>query len=494
MHLLIHYSRTAKVHTHIHASTSISTPHSDVVETIFAAMPETTSKCLRRLACIPTNRPVFISALMTFWQSEVGGLDWNKLYGVLAEVLDSGCMSLVLDEGYPSFVLLHPLVSTYLKKGLDGDADALLLDAYRTSAGMPEDCFKEEDVNTWIQMQWDGYFHSHAPEHMHKVAPHLVDKIFADGRWLLSQHDSTKVDKLCADYKRYGTSAQVRRITEALEVAAPALRRHPWEVVPQLLSRLRGVEDLTAFCADLTEGARAARPEDKFMLWLTPMFEADAFDPAPEDAIGSAATCVGFYKEYVVTGHEDGRVVLWSMRDGKKVRELVGHTAAVHGAVCTEGGELATGSKDEEVGARIRVWNLETGEAVVQGSLPKDVIKSETSAFNVKVLLGRTGTDVRDHDDESYGSYNKKNIVTDTVLVEHQDDVEEINCHTFVGWEAHPAAASMTLGCNIAEVKMRDVDGQLVVATGDAHGRMLLFKLMTHDAPRPADGNGSDSD
>ena len=447
---------------------------------LFSVMSETSSACLRRLAPVPTNRSVAIPALMTFWRAEVGGLDWNKAYAVLAELLDSGCVSLVLEDEYT--VLVHPLVSQYLKKGLDGDEHSLILNLYREMSGMDEDCFKPEDMDAWVQMQWDGYYHHHAPSHFHAVAPHLVDKMLEDGRWLLSQHDASRVDKLVSDYKCYGSTEPVKALASALEDARASLRRHPWEVIPQMLGRVRGrkCDVLRKFASDLTEGSRAATPADKYLMWLNPLFDEKTFNSA-ETEVDSAGSCVGFFKDYVVTGHKDGRVVLWNIRTGKKEKELLGHKGAVHGVVSTESGKLATGSKDEETGSRIRLWNLETGEGEVQGSLPKDAEKPADRLFPYKVTLGRTGTDIRDHDEDSYGGYNTNHIVTDTILVEHTEDSETINCHTFMGWDSNIVAASLTLGCAVAEARATERDGQLLVASTDEHGRMLLFKLMTND-------------
>ena len=464
-------------------------------------MPEINRKCLKRLAAIPEKRAVAIPALLTIWQNEVS--DWNQLYAVLAQLLDYGVGSLVIEEDYS--LLLHPIVVEYLKKSYSGNADSEIVELYQSKNGI-DPCNNEGDkspedldleLERWINVPWDGYFHTHMPEHLLATRPDLAEKMYSHSYWVLAQHDACGVDKLLSNIERAGSKGTVaKEVKEALIDARPQLRRHPWEIIPQLVGRLAAssIQDLKFFAGALQEHSRPAQPIDKHALWLAPMYGMNPFDPNCNKC-DSEATCVGFFKEYIVTGHKDGSVQLWHLKNGKPFKQLKGHEGAVHGIVCAAGDVLATGSKDEEQGRRIRVWDIETGKGEVLGVLekPPQGIERPDQKFTVKVTLGRTGTDITDHDEEGYG-YSSRHIITDTVLVETEDDSEEINCHTFVGWDANVIATSLTMDCKIHEVKTLEHNGQLLVATSDSLGRMLLFRLMTNEVDNDIVRNESDSE
>eukprot|EP01060_Flectonema_neradi_P033136 TRINITY_DN5461_c0_g3_i1.p1 TRINITY_DN5461_c0_g3~~TRINITY_DN5461_c0_g3_i1.p1 ORF type:complete len:1201 (+),score=319.98 TRINITY_DN5461_c0_g3_i1:58-3603(+) len=477
----------------------------DKLDAVFNVMPELNKKCLKKLAAIPEKRAVAIPALLTLWQEEV--TDWNQLYAVLAQLLDYGVGSLVIEEDYS--LLLHPVVVEYLKKGYSGNPDNELVELYQTKNGITATDMdsektaeeKEEELKLelerWVAIPWDGYFHSHMSEHLLAARPELAQKLYSHPYWILAQHDACGVDKLLSNIEASGRKGTVvDAVAEALTSAKDQLRRHPWEIIPQLVGRLAvsPVEEVQFFAGTLREHSRPAQPIDKHALWLAPMFGMNPFDPECNKC-ESEATCVGFYKEYIVTGHKDGTVQLWHLKDGKPYKQLKGHEGAVHGIVSAAGDVLATGSKDEEQGRRIRVWDIESGTGEVLGVLekPPQGIEKPEQKFTVKVSLGRTGTDITDHDEEGYG-YSTRHIITDTILVETEDDSEEINCHTFVGWDANMVATSLTFGCKIHEVKTLEHNGQFLVATGDSLGRMLLFRLMTNEVDNEVARNESDSE
>eukprot|EP01059_Diplonema_ambulator_P020487 TRINITY_DN342_c0_g3_i1.p1 TRINITY_DN342_c0_g3~~TRINITY_DN342_c0_g3_i1.p1 ORF type:complete len:777 (+),score=315.61 TRINITY_DN342_c0_g3_i1:1259-3589(+) len=443
-----------------------------LLDILMDTMPEVMSKCLKKLAPVPVKRAVALPALITFWQSELGGIDWNKLYAVLAQILDCGIGRLVVEEDYS--LLIHPLISEYLKKYVDGSPSKAIVELYRVHNAIPED---NEGVERWLQVGWDGYFHTYGAEHLHAVDSSITEKLFESPQWVLAVHESCKIDKLLSDFEAYGgRSKGGADIKAALKGSVEALRRHPWELCAQLVNRLGDGDsaELKNFCAGLQEHARPAGTGDKHFLWLKQQFVKVAFDDVP-------CTCVGFYQEYIVSGYENGMVVLWDVRTGEKVKELEGHKAAVHGVVCTQDGSLATGSKAEEAGSRIRKWNIETGEGEILSVLEKPAAAAkEERTFKLKVSLGRTGTDIRDHDDDTFG-YSTKHIITDTVLVEHEEDNEAINCHTFVGWDSNLVCTSLTSDCPLNEVRTTERNGRLYVATADNKGRMSMYMVMTND-------------
>eukprot|EP01063_Lacrimia_lanifica_P012877 TRINITY_DN1957_c0_g1_i1.p1 TRINITY_DN1957_c0_g1~~TRINITY_DN1957_c0_g1_i1.p1 ORF type:complete len:1193 (+),score=590.80 TRINITY_DN1957_c0_g1_i1:75-3653(+) len=469
-----------------------------LMDAMISMMPEEASNCVKALRCIPENRAIPIPALMTFWNEAMGGsFDWNKLYSVLAQLMDCGAMSLTLEEDYA--VLIHPKLARALRKGMsDEDCDAAVVKAYQTVNNIPDEALVNVDqvsVNQWVQVPWDGYFHTHGPEHLFRIAPKIVEKMFTDARWVLSQHDSCRARKLLSDFKKYGgDSKPLQVLGEALEEALPALLRHPWEVSPQLIARLRTSDEETvkAFVSDLptTQGARPATPEDKHQLWLNPIWNGNIFHNNYSNE--SEALSVGFFEDNIVTGHKDGSVNFWSWKDGAKTKTLKGHEGGVHCVVPLEDGRLATGSKDEKED-RIRIWNLETGEGERLPMLDRDCKQAKTeNSFPLKAILGRTSLDEGGYDDDM-DMYGNRNIITDAVVLEHGDDNDEVNCHTFVGWDAHQLCASVTLGCKVHDARLVEREGRLYVCSVDEKGRLGVFMLMTNDiVDPPADDDESE--
>ncbi|KAJ9466669.1 putative WD repeat-containing protein [Diplonema papillatum] len=446
-----------------------------IMDAIFDAMPPTTSAALRALACIPANRAVSLSALMTFWQGPIGA-DRNKLNAVLANVLECGAGRLIVEEEW--CFLIHPLVSEYLNP--EDGTDEAIVKIYAEQNGIPPE--EQEDVSRWTQVGWDGYYHTYGPSHLAKEHGALVEKLYSNPQWILTQHEACKIDKLLCDIQAYGGSSDdVLCIREALEKASPQLRRHPWEITTQLLLQLSSLEkeNVRTFCDSIQEHSRPAAPSDRYLLWLKPVYKLNAFDDK------TPCTCVAFYKDYIVGGYKNGVVQLWNLKDGSKHKQLIGHKAAVHGVVPSATGKLCTGSKDEEPGSKIREWDIETGEGKVLSIVerPDPEASKPAKLFKLKVSLGETGTDIRDHDQDSFGYASTRHTVRDTVLVEYEQDDESVNCHTFMGWNSHLVCTSVTFPRPLHEARSTEHMGRFWVAAGDDDGDVSIFMMHTNDVP-----------
>ena len=89
---------------------------------------------------------------------------------------------------------------------------------------------------------------------------------------------------------------------------------------------------------------------------------------------------VRFFKygrgKHLVGGVQPGRVTLWDVADGRKLRTLTGHRGAVVSLAFGADGLLATASWD----GTVKLWNSATGAVVA--SIPKQTHKLHTVAFS----------------------------------------------------------------------------------------------------------------
>eukprot|EP01062_Namystynia_karyoxenos_P027889 TRINITY_DN2125_c0_g1_i2.p1 TRINITY_DN2125_c0_g1~~TRINITY_DN2125_c0_g1_i2.p1 ORF type:complete len:1290 (+),score=409.49 TRINITY_DN2125_c0_g1_i2:102-3971(+) len=500
------------------AAASDAAGTSALVEAALQLLSEGELACLRSLAVLPPKRSVVVHALPTLWrlvtEAAVDGqrqlaMDHNRAHAVLARLLDLGLGRLIMEDGDPNrkpdhpaedAFLLHPLVSATLRrsKAEEGDAafDRAVIEAYICAGSAQGDLVIDPSHATmWAHGPWDGYYHQYMPGHLHAVCPELAEALYANPNWVKFQLDAVRVDRVIADLRRYGwrDGGLQEEVYRALTAAAPALRRHPWETLTQLYTRLCGTTadrpvQTQQFCIDLIEGSKPAGPSDKHYLWLKPLWAVNYFDIQTLNPGCGECLSVGFYKEWLVSGHEDGTVVLWNMADGTEHRRLLGHTKPVHGCLTMPDGRLATGSKDEGMDCRIRVWDLETGECEKRNIVDKsDQAERPPSAFSFKVTLGRTGFDPTNCEDCESDVYKeaKERIVTDTVLLEHREDSDDVNCFTFAGWDAATCCCSLTLGTKVHMAQQHERDGTFLVATADAAGRALVWQLQTTETTDP---------
>eukprot|EP01062_Namystynia_karyoxenos_P021948 TRINITY_DN18391_c0_g2_i1.p1 TRINITY_DN18391_c0_g2~~TRINITY_DN18391_c0_g2_i1.p1 ORF type:complete len:1270 (+),score=446.15 TRINITY_DN18391_c0_g2_i1:111-3920(+) len=488
-------------------------PHgqpSEAVRKLVELLPADMLHCLRRMALLPPGRSVVIHALPTLWsEAGAGPMEVNQAHSLLARILEAGVGALVLEDGEPnrkrdtcaeSALLLHPAVAAVLRDpGVDGDR--AVVDAYATAAasggGTPWP-LESAAAELWSSWSWDGYYHTHMPAHLDRACPALASALYRCARWVTAQLEAAGVDKTLADLRRFGRLDDVvtAAVCAALEGARLPVRQRPWEGLPQLYARLctHPAPAVQQFCADLSAPSRPAQPADGF-LWLRPLFGHSPFDPEANNT-GSPALSVMFWKDYLVSGHADGRVILWRLQDGVQHKTLTGHKGAVHVLVTAKDGSIASGSREEEQAARIRVWDAEDGTCQVLSMDQKpETADKEDNAFGFKATLGRSGFDNGDRDGSELYSYTRfDKMIEDSLLLEAERHSDGTNCHTFFGWDAHSVATSLTVGGKVHAWRCGDYQGRLLLASGDSAGRVLFYELCTNDSKGPAGGDDGSVD
>ena len=62
-----------------------------------------------------------------------------------------------------------------------------------------------------------------------------------------------------------------------------------------------------------------------------------------------------------LSGARDGKVQIWDLDGGRRVRRFKGHTVAVPAVAVTPGGGRAISASQDRT---LRLWNLETGHTI----------------------------------------------------------------------------------------------------------------------------------
>jgi len=391
-------------------------------------------------------------------------------------------------------LLIHELLAERLAlralpDGEEEDTDQFIVSTYAVAAAAGPSCpplsTSEDAVVHWAGGAWDGYYHQHIADHLHRVEPPLAAALYRNAKWVVAQTEACGVDKCLCDMKRFGRldDAVTGAVCEALTDAAAILRRQQWEVIAQLYARLSFHKSpaVQQFCIDMTAASRPAREGDAHFLWLKPIF-GSPFDRDEKEGVGSPTASVAFWGHRLVTGHADGRVVIWNLADMTQERILTGHKGAVGVIVITKDGGLATGSREEDKETRIRVWDVEEGTAEVRSVEEKPEGLEEEPPFGFRAGVGRSGFNTGDRDESDlygYARYDKQ--PQDTLLLISEPHSERINMHTFFGWDAHSTATSLGLGKRVRAVRCGVHEERLLVACGDDEGRVHMFEVQTTD-------------
>eukprot|EP00756_Hemistasia_phaeocysticola_P000247 Hpha_TRINITY_DN10172_c0_g1::TRINITY_DN10172_c0_g1_i1::g.131461::m.131461 len=472
------------------------------VDAVMDMLPEDMLGCLREMARLPAGRTVIVHALPLMWH-RAGFGEPNRAHSMLARILECGAGMLLQEDIEPRRrrdavaepgLLIHELITERLARrelpeGEERDTDKFIVSTYAVAAAAGPQCpplsTSEEAVLHWAGGHWDGYYHQYIAEHLHQVAPPLAAALYRNARWVVAQTEACGVDKCLCDMRRFGKldDEVTGAVCDALSTAAPILRRQQWETVGQLYARLcfHKSPAVQQFCIDMTAASRPARVGDQHFLWLKAIF-GSPFDSSQRGGVGSPTTCVAFWSQRLVTGHADGRVVLWSLADMSQEKTLTGHKGAVGVIVITKDGRLATGSRDEDKESRIRLWDIEDGTGEVLGMDKKPDGVEDEFPFGFRTGFGRSGFDTGDRDESDlygYGRFDKQ--PQDTLLLISEPHSERINVHTFFGWDAHSAATSFGIGRRVRALRCGPHEDRFLYAAGDDEGRVHLFEVQTTD-------------
>lgn len=95
----------------------------------------------------------------------------------------------------------------------------------------------------------------------------------------------------------------------------------------------------------------------------------------------------------VVTGSDDGSVMVWDVDSGALLRELRGHAGPVRAVAALPGGRVVSGSDD----ATLRIWDVETGRttSTLAGHTTDVVAVAALSDGRIVSGAGRFGSDLK---------------------------------------------------------------------------------------------------
>ncbi len=102
--------------------------------------------------------------------------------------------------------------------------------------------------------------------------------------------------------------------------------------------------------------------------------------------VGTSLCCaIGPGGEWLVSGHERGRLTIWDLGSGGSLRSLVGHDDAVRGcAVTFDGDQIVSVGED----AMLRVWDADTGAEAAHLPIPGWILSVATHPLFPHIVFG----------------------------------------------------------------------------------------------------------
>jgi serine/threonine protein kinase/WD40 repeat protein len=119
---------------------------------------------------------------------------------------------------------------------------------------------------------------------------------------------------------------------------------------------------------------------------LTTGTETSAAKLDPNAAEGAlTSVCMSADRKSIFGGMQNGLIQVWSVSDGKKIKELRGHTTVVRSlSVTTDGRYLAAASNDRTA----RIWDLELDQCIRQCTHDAQVSAVEFAGGNHRIVTG----------------------------------------------------------------------------------------------------------
>ncbi len=264
---------------------------------------------------------------------------------------------------------LHDLQGDYIRRQAD-DLQALhgrLIDAYRERC--PEGLASGPD---------DGYLFEWIPHHLVKAGrENDLRQILTYVRWLERKLHGRAVQALIGDFDKLSAEDPLRRVQDALRLAAHVLVRDPKQLRSQLLGRLLG-ED-SEVISHLLEGIKKSTDA----LWLRPLRRSlePPGGPLLQILEGHAAgvnTVEVLPTGRLISASDDKTLRVWDISLSKSLKVLEGHTAWVLGVALMKDGRVVTASDD----GTLRVWDPSSNKTL-------QILKGhESGVTSVAVLVG----------------------------------------------------------------------------------------------------------
>jgi WD40 repeat protein len=299
------------------------------------------------LGIFPEDADVPLGVVSRLW-SETGGLDEFETEDLLVK-LYSLSLLLSLDLDLRTF-RLHDILRHFLQ-GQAGTEELVvqnkrLLQAIDNS-GKPR-------VTDALSRR---YFYLYLPDHLAAADERdRLDKLLLDPRWLKAKLAATRSpETLLADYDRHSADEVQALIGRTLRLSAGICTRDQRQLIPQLLGRLMGCEEVTA-TGFLDRARRAISPPAILTLRpsLTPPGAETARLEGHTDWV--RALCM-LADSRLASGSADHTIRLWDVKTGAETARLKGHTGGVNVLCLLADGRLASGSEDHT----IRLWDVTTG-------------------------------------------------------------------------------------------------------------------------------------
>ncbi len=313
------------------------------IEVSIDALDPEDRECYLDLAVFPEDYPVPEMPLCALWS-----LDSLDTRDCMARLASRSLATLLVNDGGDGYALvLHDLRRDVIRKKRAQELPALHERLARCWQPFPE----PGDSYSW------RFFALHligAGEE--KRLKHCL----TDFRYIASKLKETGPIALIGDYDFVLDDHDLRTIKSALVLSSPALTDER-QLASQLMGRLLDIpspvfQTLVAQAADATQ------------TWLKPL-TASLIRPGGALVRILAGhldevMCVAITADqrHIISGSEDGGLIVWDLADGRLVRNLIGHTQGITSIAAAPDGQRVVSSSFD---GSIHVWDIASGEVSV---------------------------------------------------------------------------------------------------------------------------------
>jgi WD40 repeat protein len=347
------------------------------------------ARCYQILAVLPADEAVPEGAVLTLWQAENDLKDRDARKILIT--LERKALLLLDGEAPQRRIRFHDLQHDYLRAA-QGDLQGLhrrVLEAYRSRC-----------PGNWASGPNDGYFFQHLPRHLAAAGcQQELQMLLLDFGWLQTKLANTGITGMLADFALAIPDKATQLVQSGLRLSAHILAEEPKQLAGQLLGRLLGQSAVQAL---LDSAARLApRP------WLRPVQECltspggSLLRTLKGHEAGIVVLAVSPDGTVVVSGAEDGTLIVWDLVTGWEKQSLRGHSAAITAVTISPDGKSAISASHDRT---IRVWNLATGRTQRKLKQKGHWVKALALTGGGKVLISASSDGVLTHWDLQTGT------------------------------------------------------------------------------------------